>query len=230
VSGCCDPQKYGQVFGPRFAKHVAARYRKRGLDRTAQRMADWLVSQGIEGATVLDIGGGVGEIGLALLRLGASSATTLELSSSYDAPAAALAVETGMADRVERRIGDIASDGSVAGPADVVVLHRVVCCYPDVARLLAAAADHARLAVVLSHPPRNAVWRGMTALQNVGLRVLGREYRSFDHPPGAMVQVLHDHGFTTEYVHRGPIWRVLGGTRALAPTGRGAAAVGSEAR
>jgi magnesium-protoporphyrin O-methyltransferase len=230
MSGCCDSGGWDQVFGPRFARHVAARYRKRGLDRTAQRMADWLVSQGIQGATVLDIGGGVGEIGLALLRLGASSATTLELSSSYDAPAAALAVETGMADRVERRMGDIATDGSVAASADVVVLHRVVCCYPDVERLLAAAADHARRAVVLSHPPRNAFWRGMTALQNIGLRMLGREYRSFDHPPAAMVQVLRDHGFATEYVHRGPIWQVLGATRALAPTGRSGSSADSEAR
>jgi magnesium-protoporphyrin O-methyltransferase len=36
-----------------------------------------------------------------------------------------------------------------------MVLHRVMCCYPDYARLLGAAADHARHALVFSYPARN---------------------------------------------------------------------------
>lgn len=182
-------------------------------------MLDWLESQGIQGATVLDVGGGVGEMGLELLRSGASRATTLELSTAYDAPAAALAAQAGLADRVERRLGDIAADSSVAEEVDVVVLHRVVCCYPDAERLLAAVADHARRAVVLSHPPRTALWRAVSALQNVGLALVGREYRSYLHPPADMAQVLRDHGFTAEHVYRGPIWQVLTATRQPEPAG-----------
>lgn len=176
-------------------------------------MADWLESQGIRGATVLDIGGGVGELGLELVRRGAARATTLELSRAYDAPAAALAAEAGVAERVERRIGDIAADGSVAEPADVVVLHRVVCCYPDAERLLAAAAGHARRAVVLSHPRDNALSRATLAVDNLVPWLLRREYRAFVHSPGRMAQVLRDHGFQAERVHRGPIWEVLTATR-----------------
>lgn len=37
----------------------------------------------------------------------------------------------GMADRVTRRFLDIAQTPDGVEPADVVVLHRVVCCYPD---------------------------------------------------------------------------------------------------
>lgn len=176
-------------------------------------MADWLESQGIQGATVLDIGGGVGELGLELVRRGATRATTLELSAAYDGPAAALAAETGLTERVERRIGDIAADGSVAEPADVVVLHRVVCCYPDAERLLAAAAEHARRAVVLSHPGRNALTRATLAVDNLVPWLLRREYRAFVHSPAEMAQVLRGHGFTPERLHRGPIWEVLTATR-----------------
>lgn len=172
-------------------------------------MVDWVVSQGVEGASVLDIGGGVGEIGLVLLRRGAASATTLELSTAYDDLAAALAADEGVIGRVHRRIGDIAADGSVAHPADVVVLHRVVCCYPDMERLLAAAAGHANRAVVLSHPPRNVVSRALSSLQNVGLRLMRRRYRSYVHPPGEMAQVLRSCGFAAEHLHRGPVWQVL---------------------
>lgn len=216
VSGCCETRGFDEVFGPRFARHVATRYRKRGLDRNAQRMVDWLVSQGVQGVSVLDIGGGVGEIGLALVHRGAANATTLELSAAYDAPAAALAVEAGVADRVERRMGDLAADGSVADVADVVVLHRVVCCYPNTLQLLVAAADHARRTVVLTHPPRNALTLALLVLQNAGRRMIGREFREFLHSPDEMVQVLRDHGFTAEHVHRGPIWQVLVARRVAA--------------
>lgn len=172
-------------------------------------MVDWVVSQGVEGASVLDIGGGVGEIGLVLLRRGAASATTLELSTAYDEPAAALAAEEGFTGRVHRRIGDIAFDASVADPADVVVLHRVVCCYPDIERLLAAAAGHANRAVVLSHPPRSLFFRAGSSLQNAGLRLMRRQYRSYVHSPSEMAQVLRSCGFAAEHLHRGPVWQVL---------------------
>jgi hypothetical protein len=49
-------------------------------------------------------------------------------------------------------------------PADLVILHRVVCCYPDYERLLTAAADHARRALVFSYPPRNPLSRASYAV------------------------------------------------------------------
>lgn len=172
-------------------------------------MVDWLVSQGVGGATVLDVGGGVGEIGLVLLKRGAASATTLELSTAYDDVAATLAAEGGVASRVHRRIGDIAVDGSVAEQADIVVLHRVVCCYPDMDRLLAAAAEHAKRLVVLSHPPRNLMWRALLAVQNAALRLVRSEYRSYAHSPTDMIRVLRESGFAAEHLYRGPAWQVL---------------------
>ncbi|MEO6019527.1 MAG: methyltransferase domain-containing protein [Knoellia sp.] len=198
------------MFGPRFAKHVAARYRKRGLDGTAQRMVDWLVAQGIEGATVLEIGGGVGEIGLELLRHGASHATNLELSPAYDIEASHLIAEAGLVDRVDRRLGDIAAEGAVAESADIVVMHRVICCYPDADRLLGAAADHADRFIVLSHPPRNVLSRSLLFVENLTLRVRRREYRTFAHPPEQLREILGGHGFSTDDVHSGLIWQVLG--------------------
>lgn len=176
-------------------------------------MVDWLVSQGIQGSTVLEIGGGVGEIQLELLRHGASRTTNLELSSSYDTEASTLADEAGVADRTDRRIGDIATDPTVAGRADAVVLHRVVCCYPDADLLLAAAADHAGRAVVLSHPPRNGLSRAMLAVENLALRVRGREYRTFAHPPEDLLATLRDRGFTAKHLHRGLVWHVIVATR-----------------
>ena len=58
-------------------------------------MLDFLTAQGLDGASVLEIGGGVGSLELELLRRGATRATNLELVDSYDDDAAALADEAG---------------------------------------------------------------------------------------------------------------------------------------
>ena len=171
MARCCDPRGCDDFFDPRFAGRVAKRYRERGLDRTRQRMVDFLAEQGLQGATVLEIGGGIGEIQVELLKRGAARAVNLELSPAYDAEANALLQESGLADRAERRIHDIAVDPEGVEPVDVVVLHRVVCCYPDYERLLTAAASRARRLVVLSFPRRNLVSRAFIALQNAGLRI-----------------------------------------------------------
>lgn len=213
MAGCCDPRGCDRIFGNRFAKFVAARYRKKGLDDTARRMVALLDEQGVQGATVLEVGGGVGEIGLELLRRGAASVTNLELSPGYEAEAAALIAEAGMTGRVDRRLADVAADPDAVEAADVVVLHRVVCCYPDYARLLGAAADHALRQLVFSFPPRNAVSRAFVAMQSAFFTVARREFRVFAHPPAAMLAVLAEHGLAASVVHRGRVWRVATATR-----------------
>jgi 2-polyprenyl-3-methyl-5-hydroxy-6-metoxy-1,4-benzoquinol methylase len=210
VTSCCNPRGCDWFFSPRFARRMANRYRKRGLDTTARRMVEFLEQRGIEGATVLEVGGGIGEIQLELLKRGAGRAVNLELSSAYDEEAAKLLREVGLAGRAERRLRDIAVDRHGIEPADVVVLHRVVCCYPDYERLLGAAAEHARRLVVLSYPPRNAVSRLVVAAQNLIFRLLGKEFRTFAHPPSVMLTVLKERGLRPTFAHHGLVWQVAG--------------------
>ena len=210
MGDCCDHGGYQRTFGDRFARRIARRYRRRGLNATQRRLVDFLDSRGIEGATVLEIGGGVGEIQVELLRRGASSVTNLEISTNYEDEARRLLVQSGMAGRVTRRFLDIATDPDAVGPADVVVLHRVVCCYPDYQRLLTAAGGHARRLLVFSHPPRNPPRRLLTTAKNLIRRLTHNDFRTFTHPPAAMVDVLRDTGLTVVYRHRGPAWCVVG--------------------
>ena len=192
---------------------AASRYRRRGLDRAAERMVDFLAADDLTGATVLDIGGGVGQLGIELLRRGAASVVTLELSRAYDEEARRLAQEAGVADRMTRQVVDLAATPERVGPADVVVLHRVVCCYPDHARLLGAAADHCRSRLAFSHPPRNLVSRAFLAGQNAMFAVTGKEFRTFAHPPAQMLAVLVDHGLRPAMTQADRVWHVEGLTR-----------------
>jgi 2-polyprenyl-3-methyl-5-hydroxy-6-metoxy-1,4-benzoquinol methylase len=210
MAGCCPSRDYRRIFNQRFARRLANRYRKRGLDKTAQTMVEFLQAVGIQGASVLEIGGGVGELEVELLKSGAARAENLELSPAYEQEAHQLAGQAGIQGRLDWRIHDLAKDPGAVEPADLVVLHRVVCCYPDYARLLGAAADHARRALVFSYPPRNALSRAFYGVFNLVMRLTGSSFRGFAHPPGAMLGVLEDHGLRRTYKHQRRIWQVTG--------------------
>ena len=210
MAGCCPSRDYHRFFNQRFARRLANRYLKRGLDQTAQRMVEFLQGLGLEGASVLEIGGGVGEIEIELLEAGAARAQNLELSPAYEQQARTLAAKEGVQGRLDWRLHDLAQDPGGVAPADLVVLHRVVCCYPDYARLLAAAADHARRALVFSYPPRNPISRAFYGLFNLVMRLTRSGFRGFAHPPGAMLAVLEDRGLRRTYQRRSRIWQVAG--------------------
>ncbi|MFF2495976.1 methyltransferase domain-containing protein [Agromyces sp. NPDC058064] len=207
--------RYDAVFDERFAQRIARQYSKRGLTPSEQHIVDYLADEvGIVGARVLEIGGGVGELQLALLERGAANTVNLELSSAYEATAGRLAAAAGVGDRVTRTVGlDLAERPNAVDEADIVVLHRVVCCYPDADRLLSAAADRARRALVFSHPPRNLVSRAGAVSVNLMMWLVGRSYRGFIHSPDAMVDVLARHGLQAGYRHRDRGWCIVGAQR-----------------
>lgn len=213
MGSCCDPRGYDRTFDGRFARRTANRYRRRGLDRTAQRIVRLVEEHGVQGASVLEVGGGVGQIQVELLKRGAAHAMNLELSSSYEQEAGRLLADAGMTGRVERRILDIAAAPDEVPPADVVVLNRVVCCYPDYARLLGSVAAHARRQVVFSHPPRNLLSRAVVGAQNLLFRLLGSDFRVFAHPPQAMLDVLREGGLVPGGTEHGLVWRVSAARR-----------------
>jgi magnesium-protoporphyrin O-methyltransferase len=214
MADCCDADDCRSVFTGRFARRVARRYSKHGLNPTAERIVRFVADRGVQGATVLEIGGGIGEIQLELLRRGAARATNLEISSGYEQEAALLLERYGMADRVTRRFVDIADSPEAVEPADVVILNRVVCCYPDYERLLSAAGSHARRLLVYSHPAATRVIRAAIWADNVLRRLRGNRFRAYVHPPEAMLAAAEGVGFETAYRHQTSGWDVVGLVRA----------------
>ena len=81
-------------------------YRKKGLDSMASSMVDFLISSGVKGADILEVGGGVGAIQVELLKAGVSKTMNAELSPEYEDAALSLAKEEGVEDRITRRLGD----------------------------------------------------------------------------------------------------------------------------
>lgn len=213
---CAGGDAYEQEFSRAFARSTARRYLRRGLSTLAGRMVTFLEMRGIEGASVLEIGGGVGYLCVELLRRGAATATNLDLSPNYEEDASDLVTRYGLVGRLTRLRLDITQEPEAAPPADVVVLNRVVCCYPDYAGLLSAAGGHARSLLVLSYPTVNPLTAFWFRLQNWTLAVRGREFRAYLHDPAAMLGVLERSGLRLAMEHHSPMWSIAGFDRKAA--------------
>jgi magnesium-protoporphyrin O-methyltransferase len=146
---------------------------------------------------------------LELLARGAASTVNLELSESYEREATELIRRHGVESAATRIVGvDLAVSGRDIAAADFVVLHRVVCCYPDFTQLLGAAAAHARRAVVFTYPSRTWVTRTLVRVENAWMAMRGSRYRGFIHSPEAMLGVLQRSGMVVSDDDRVGNWNV----------------------
>jgi magnesium-protoporphyrin O-methyltransferase len=197
------------MFSPRMARRSLKRYRERGLDELEQAMVAAGGADGLDGARVLEIGGGIGTLQAELLEAGADSGEIVELVPAWEPYARELAREKGLEQRVEFRIADVIEEPGAVDPADVVVLNRVVCCSPDGVRLTGVAARLARRRLVLSFPRDRLLVRFGLGLVNGTMRMLGRSYRAFVHPRAALLAAAEGEGLTLAEADRGFIWEFV---------------------
>jgi 2-polyprenyl-3-methyl-5-hydroxy-6-metoxy-1,4-benzoquinol methylase len=136
---CCDDDLALIGYDGRFAANELASWQSHGPRRTTQELIDVIRDRGVSGAAVLDIGAGVGVVHTALLEAGAASAVDVDASREYLATARAEAERRGFAGRVDYRYGDVVKLAADLPAADIVTLDSVICCYPYLPLLLAAA-------------------------------------------------------------------------------------------
>ena len=204
---CCG-QDFERVFDAREAERDLRSWQEDGLPNSTAELIDALRAAGIDGASLLDIGAGVGMVHLELLAAGASSATDVDASSAYLATAQAEAERRGLGDRVAYRHGDVVELASDLPAADVVTLDRVICCYPDLAALLGAALRPGPRLIGLVHPT-DAWWvRATASVLNALSRLLRRRDDFFIHRQREIDGILVERGF--HQLHRGGsrVWRV----------------------
>jgi magnesium-protoporphyrin O-methyltransferase len=196
------------TFDAKAAEGDLKRYRKDGPEATTRALIDAIVAEGVQGATLLDIGGGIGAIQLALLDAGAASATSVDATEAYVRTAKAEAARRGYADRTDGRIGTFETLAPVIEPADVVTLDKVVCCDPDLPSLLTQAAEHARRMVGLVYP-RVTWWNRIAARILAGWGWITRDSTRWHlHADVDVDGILRTAGFQRRDVDRSLIWQV----------------------
>jgi magnesium-protoporphyrin O-methyltransferase len=199
----------GNEFGEAAARHDLRSYRKSGSSTTTRWLVDGLTAGGVEGLTVLDIGAGVGAAHQALLAAGAAAVTDVDGSAAYVAVAREEAERIGTADRVTYEVGDFVELASSVAPADLVVLDRVICCYPQMEQLVRASLAHARLRYGLVYP-RDSWWiRAGFAVLNGIARLVRVRTRAYIHRTAAVEAIIREAGFVPRLSRWSLVWQVV---------------------
>ncbi len=215
MASCCRAAPCEEMFGSEsHARDDMESYLRRGLGGLETEMLAALPhSLTLDGARVLEIGGGVGAIQAELLKRGAATGEVVELVAGYAPFAELLAREIGLADRSTFRVNDLVADPAAVAPADIVVMNRVVCCSADGPELTAVAAGLARSVLLMSFPRSNLLTKTVAAAQRAVYRLLGRKYRAYAWPKERLVGAAERKGLAPFAVGGDWLWRYLVLTR-----------------
>ena len=206
---CCN-KGLTDTFTDRLSRRDADRYRKRGLPPRARKLLAALESTtSLQNKSTLEIGAGAGGFTIELLRRGAANAVAVDVVTTQLAAARELAGEYDVADQVEFVNADFALHASAIQPADIVVLDRVVCCYPDWQSLLSAAAVRAREVLIMTYPRDNALTRVEEKIFNAWQRLLRHDFRYHVHPVGEMKKLLNTYNFSPQMRGHHFLWEIL---------------------
>lgn len=202
---CADAE---DLFSRKAARRDLRRYRRRGPNPTTRRLLGMLRKEELRGRVLLDVGGGIGAIQHELLRAGLSRAVHVDASTAYLEASEAEATRQGHRERVEYHRGDFVELAGELPEADVVTLDRVVCCYPDMPRLVEASASRARHLYGLSYPRQRWGNRAAVAAGNLYFRLRGSAFRTYLHPPEAIAAELRRQGLLCIAEDRTFLWHV----------------------
>ena len=197
------------LFNEKEARRELEAYRKSGPSRTTRLLIDALKAHSEEGATLLDIGGGVGAIQHELLRGGLVSATSVDASTAYVKAAQEEAERQGHADRVQYLHADFVDVAAQIPQADIVTLDRVICCYHDMPALVGLSVAKVNLLYGVVYP-RDTWWvRAGVSLANLYFRVVRNPYRAFVHRTRAVDALVRDNGLQQRFYKTSGLWQVV---------------------
>jgi magnesium-protoporphyrin O-methyltransferase len=199
-----------QIFDARTAQSDLRDYLKNGPGQTTRwlldAIADVLQSQ-IRGASLLDIGGGVGVLQHELARAGVSQVVGVDASTAYINTAKNEAAQRGYAARyTQGNFVDVAAD---VAEADIVTLERVICCYPDMQALVRLSSARAKKVYGVVYP-RSVWWMrlGRDVLNGV-MFLLRRKFRFFVHRTEDVEALLLENGLVRRFYRASWVWQVV---------------------
>jgi 2-polyprenyl-3-methyl-5-hydroxy-6-metoxy-1,4-benzoquinol methylase len=144
TGACCGDESTKWIsahFDSRAQDHCEE-YQRNGLSASSILLMRRLVDDGLSGRTILDLGCGSGIFSIEALKNGASSSVGVDLSPIMIATANKLASDKGFAMKAKFMVGDAAKQDHHL--SDIVILDKVVCCYPSIEGLLSKASTACR--------------------------------------------------------------------------------------
>jgi len=204
----CQCQGCDSQFGVKHAEKDLKRYRKSGPDATTRLLLDALKTQGLLGATLLDVGAGIGVVHHELLSEGARSAIHIDATIANNDVAEQEATRQGHREQVIFIHGDFVDLAPEIAAADIVTLDRVICCYSNMEQLVDASAAKARRLYGAVYPRERWLLKVWIVFENLARRIRGNPFQTYIHPIRAIDRTLERNGLRRCWVRDTFSWRV----------------------
>ena len=202
---CCDPNGLNAIFRGGYVEGEKRDFLRKGLSKRQRRF--WIGLE-LSHKSVLDIGCGIGALGLGAVQKGAEHAFLIDVSTDYLAAAQSLKTSLNLDDKVSIERADFASL-SEPPVADIVVLDRVVCCYPDASKLLSRAAEQSRESLLFSYPRPAWFMRWGCAVLNSAMALFKKDYRFYLHSEAVLRKAASAYGHSLKRREQLGIWTLL---------------------
>jgi len=206
MSCCCPHARSASRFFSLFARRYRIRFEHRGFEPSQRQLLEGIEQAGFQGATLLEVGSGVGHLHQTLLERGAASAVGIDLAPDMIAEAKSWAEDRGLGQRTRYIEGDFMALADTVPVADVTVLDKVVCCYPDADGLVHRSLHKTQRVYALSYPRDRWFIRLAMVIAALLLWLLRSDFRPYVHDPVQIEQWIMAEGFAKSYENRTPIW------------------------
>jgi SAM-dependent methyltransferase len=205
MSTCCGHVQSAGRFFSFFARRYRKRYKRKGFEASQKQLMAGVEQVGYRGATVLDIGCGVGHLHQTLLEQGARSAVGIDLAPRMLVEARDWAVQRGLSDRAVYIEGDFMTLDGIDN-ADICLLDKVVCCYPDARGLVEKSLAKTKRVYGLTYPrDRWFIRLGAKVIACV-LWLMRSEFRSYVHDPVQIASWITHAGFAKRFEAQTTAW------------------------
>ncbi len=207
---CCSQcDGIERLFDSRLAASELKDYHKHGPVKTTRILIDTLKQQGVNGLTLLDIGGGVGAIQHRLLQAGVDHAVSVDASTGYIHVAQQEAQRIGHEGQVTYHHGDFVDLAPQIDPEDIVTLDRVICCYHDMESLVGLSSARARRFYGVVFPQDHFLLKLARIPFNAFFQIRRNPYRLFIHSTAAIESVIAANGLKPIFHQNvGMTWQV----------------------
>lgn len=206
MSVCCPHAVSAGKFFSKFARLNRWRFNKMGFEAAQKSLLQGLEQQGFKGAALLEIGCGVGHLHQTLLERGAGSALGVDLAENMLQEAEKWAEQRGLKEKTRYMKGDFINLGDAIAQADITLLDKVVCCYPDAKLLVNSSLDKTKRLYALVYPRNRWVTRFAVGLVAMVMGLIRSDFRPYVHDPLQIEAWISARGFQKQYQRQTLIW------------------------
>ena len=206
---CCNNFAIEKQFDKARVANKVNRYHFKGIGKESKILVNALKSLGVDGCSLLDIGAGLGSIGIELLESGLASVENVEASSSFLETAKSESKKRNLIDKTKFTYGDFVEIANGISAADIVTLDKVICCYDELKPLIKLSCEKTMKYYGVIYPRDTWLVKVVIGFENVMRKIKGNTFRVFVYSTEEVDSLIKEYGLRKVFYKAMMVWQIV---------------------